>query len=66
MIRLLLLYIMVELAHHALHHNALSSYWLIYPIGHVYVDPEPEVQAKQAQVKASTNLDLDQGKPRCI
>jgi hypothetical protein len=44
----------------------LAHTWLIYPLGHVYAEPKPEVQAEQAQVKASTNLDWDQGKPRCI
>jgi hypothetical protein len=44
----------------------LAHIWLIDPLGHVYAEPEPEVQAEQAQVKASTNLDWDQGKPQCI
>jgi hypothetical protein len=30
------------------------------------VAPESEVEAKQAQVEAITNLDWDQGKPQCI
>jgi hypothetical protein len=44
----------------------LAHIWLIYPLGHVFADPEPEVQAKQAQVEAITNLALGQGKPWCI
>jgi hypothetical protein len=44
----------------------LAHTWLIYPLGHIYAEPEPEVQAEQAQVKASTDLDWDQGKSQCI
>jgi hypothetical protein len=44
----------------------LAHIWLIYPLGHVYVDPELEVQAKQAQAEDFTNLNLDQDKSRCI
>jgi hypothetical protein len=29
-------------------------------------EPELEVQAERAQLEASTNIELDQGKPRCI
>jgi hypothetical protein len=32
----------------------------------VHVEPESKTQAEQAQVKAISNLALDQGKPRCI
>jgi hypothetical protein len=32
----------------------------------VYAEPELGVQGEQAQAKESTNLALDQGKPRCI
>jgi hypothetical protein len=32
----------------------------------VHAEPVSEVQAKQDQVKDFTNLDLNQGKPRCI
>jgi hypothetical protein len=32
----------------------------------MWSQPEVEVQAEQAQVKAITNLALDQGKPQCI
>jgi hypothetical protein len=42
----------------------LVHIWLLYPFGHVYAEPELEVQAKQAQVEAITSLDQD--KPRCI
>jgi hypothetical protein len=31
-----------------------------------HVKPRSEVQVKQAQVEATTNLALDQGKPQCI
>jgi hypothetical protein len=37
-----------------------------YALDHVRVEPDSEVQAEQTQVEAITNLDLDQGKPRCI
>jgi hypothetical protein len=37
-----------------------------YVLDQVHVEPESEVQAEQAQVEASTNLALDQSKPRCI
>jgi hypothetical protein len=40
--------------------------WLIYPIGHVYAEPELEVPTEQVQVEDFTNLKLTQGKPRCI
>jgi hypothetical protein len=40
--------------------------WLISPIGDVYAEPELEVPMKRVQVKDFTNLDLTQGKPRCI
>jgi hypothetical protein len=41
----------------------LAHIWLIYPLGHVYVEPELEVRVEQVQVEATTNLVLDQGKP---
>jgi hypothetical protein len=31
-----------------------------------HTKPEAELRVGQAQVEASTNLALDQGKPRCI
>jgi hypothetical protein len=37
-----------------------------YALDQVHAEPESEVQAEQAQVKAFINLALDQGKPRCI
>jgi hypothetical protein len=37
-----------------------------YVLDQVHVEPESEVQAEQAQVEASTNLALDQSKPRFI
>jgi hypothetical protein len=37
-----------------------------YALDQVYTEPELEVQAERAQVEVSTNLELDQGKPRCI
>jgi hypothetical protein len=37
-----------------------------YALDQVYAEPELEVQAERAQVEASTNLELDQGKLRCI
>jgi hypothetical protein len=43
----------------------LAHICLIYLLGHVYAELEPEVQAEQAQVEAITNLAFDQGKPRC-
>jgi hypothetical protein len=49
-----------------LHHNAVAHVWLISPIGHVYAEPELEVPTEQVQVEDSTDLDLNQGKPRCI
>jgi hypothetical protein len=50
---------------HLMHYTImlLAHIWLIYPLGHVYVEPELEVQAEQAQAEDFTNLDLDQGKP---
>jgi hypothetical protein len=44
----------------------LAHIWLIYLLGHVYTEPESEIQAEQAQGEDFTNLDLDQGKPQCI
>jgi hypothetical protein len=34
----------------------LAHIWLIYPLGHVYAELEPEVQAEEARVEAITNL----------
>jgi hypothetical protein len=56
---------------HALYCIALM-HCTIYLLAHMRsftldrVESEPGVQAEQAQVEAITNLDLDQGKPRCI
>jgi hypothetical protein len=44
----------------------LAHVWLIYPLGHVYVEPELEEPMEQVQVEDFTNLALDQGKPQCI
>jgi hypothetical protein len=45
---------------------SLAHVWLIYSIGHVYTKLELEEPTEQAQVEDFTNLDLNQGKPRCI
>jgi hypothetical protein len=42
----------------------LSAYSCAIVIDHA--EPKLKVQAEQAQVKDFTNLDLNQGKPRCI
>jgi hypothetical protein len=55
-----------DLALYALHHVDICSYTTLYALDQDHAEPESEVQAKQAQVKAITNLDLDQGKPRCL
>jgi endonuclease/exonuclease/phosphatase family metal-dependent hydrolase len=57
---------MLHFAPHALHHNAINSHMPFHPLDYVYAEPEPKVQAKQAQVEEFTNLALDQGKPWCI
>jgi hypothetical protein len=44
----------------------LAHVWLIFPIGHVNAELEPEVPTKQVLVEDFTNLVLTQGKPRCI
>jgi hypothetical protein len=44
----------------------LAHVWLISPIGHVYAEPELEVLMERVQVEDFTNIDLNQGKPRCI
>jgi hypothetical protein len=44
----------------------LAHIWFFYLSGHVYVEPDLEVQAEQAQIEDFTNLILDQGKPQCI
>jgi hypothetical protein len=38
----------------------------MHPLDHVRAKLGLEVQAEQAQVEATTNLALDQGKPKCI
>jgi hypothetical protein len=43
----------------------LAHIQLFYAPDRVHAEPESEVQEEQAQVEAITNLDLDQGKPRC-
>jgi hypothetical protein len=40
--------------------------WLISLIGHVYTEPELEVPTERVQAEDFTNVDWDQGKPRCI
>jgi hypothetical protein len=61
MLWLLLFYIMINLAPHALHHNALSSY-----MAHLFARPRvcvhvPELEelTEQVQVEEVTNLTLD-------
>jgi hypothetical protein len=49
-------YIMLTLAH-------IQPF---YALDQIYAEPELEVQAERAKVETSTNLELDQGKPRCI
>jgi hypothetical protein len=44
----------------------LPHVWLISLIVHVYAELELEVLMEQVQVEDFTNLDLTQGKPRCI
>jgi hypothetical protein len=44
----------------------LAHIWLIYLVGHVYAELEPKEPTEQVQAKDCTNLDWDQGKPRCI
>jgi hypothetical protein len=44
----------------------LAHVWLIYPLGHVYVEPELEEPTEQTQAKDPANRALDQGKPWCI
>jgi hypothetical protein len=53
---------------HLMHYTmvSLAHVWLIYPIGHVYVETDLEVPTEQVQVEDLTNLDLNQGKPWCI
>jgi hypothetical protein len=67
--------IMIDLAPHALHHLLLAHICLIYPLGHVYVEPKSEIQVEQVQKEYGGPqapsariliLLLDQGKPRCI
>jgi hypothetical protein len=61
--------VVASLLHSHLIHDIimlLAHIWFIYQLGHVCVKPESEVQLEQAQVEASTNFGLDQGKPRCI
>jgi hypothetical protein len=44
----------------------VAHVWLISPIGHMYAELELEVPTERVQVKDFTNIDLTQGKPRCI
>jgi hypothetical protein len=44
----------------------LANIQHFYALDQVYAEPEFEVQVERAQVEASTNLELDQGKSRCI
>jgi hypothetical protein len=37
-----------------------------YALDQVHAELQSEVQAEQARVEVITNLDLDQGMPRCI
>jgi hypothetical protein len=34
----------------------LAHIWLLYPLGHVYTEPELEVQGEQPQTEELTNL----------
>ncbi len=54
---------MLPLTPHALH-ILISTHTYAYTLDHAEL--RSEVQAEQAQVEASTNLDLDQGKPQFI
>jgi hypothetical protein len=62
------------LATTVLHHISLSylMHCTILLLAHScaiaidHAEPELKVQAEQAQVKDFTNLNLNQGKPRCI
>jgi hypothetical protein len=51
-----------------MHYNYILHYVIFGSSMHMldHAEPESEVQAERAQVEASTNLELDQGKPRCI
>jgi hypothetical protein len=44
----------------------VAHVWLISAIGHMYAELELEVPTERVQVKDFTNIDLTQGKPRCI
>jgi cell division protein FtsL len=57
---------MFDCALHALHHVGISSYTTLYTLDQDHTELESKVQAEQAQVEVITNLDLNQGKPRCI
>jgi hypothetical protein len=45
---------------------SLAHVWLIFPIDHVYAEPELEEPMEQAQVEDLTNVVLNEGKPQCI
>jgi bifunctional DNase/RNase len=45
---------------------ALAHIQPFYVLDQVHAEPESEVQLEQAQVEDFTNVELDQGKPRCI
>jgi hypothetical protein len=45
---------------------SLAHVWLISSIGHVYAEPELKELTERVQVEDFTNIDLNQGKPRCI
>jgi hypothetical protein len=55
---------LIALKHSWMHHSNFSSF--MHWLDHVREEQETNVQAEQAQAEASTNLTLDQGKPRCI
>jgi hypothetical protein len=38
----------------------------MHSLDHIHEEPQSEDQAEQVPVEASTNVVLDQGKPRCI
>jgi hypothetical protein len=40
---------MINLASHASHHLLLAHIWLVYPLGHVYVEPKTKIQTEQGQ-----------------
>jgi hypothetical protein len=45
----------------------LAHIWLIYPLGHMYKEPELETQVNQAEeANPESEPEPEQGKPRCI